>query len=101
VQWEVAWLHCIYCGERNHERLGFLQPDDQGELLKVETCSSCQGYLKSIATLQGFPGFELLLQDLETVELDLVALDRGYSRPRTRGFVLDFQIVDRASRRTL
>ena len=101
TQWEVPWLCCIYCGERNHERLGSLEADGQGEVLKVETCATCKGYLKSIATLQGFPAFELLLQDLETVEFDLVALDRGFTRPRNRGFVLELQIIDRASRRTL
>ena len=101
MQWEVPWLYCIYCGERDHERLGSLEADGGGEMLQVETCSTCQGYLKSLATLQGFPAFELLLRDLETVEYDLVALDRGYSRPRHRGFVLDLRIVDRASRRTL
>jgi FdhE protein len=97
AEWEVPWLYCIYCGERDHARLGSLEPDDRREMLKVETCASCQGYLKSIATLQGFPAFELLLQDLETVEFDLVALGRGYRRPQKRGFALDLQIVDHAS----
>jgi len=101
TQWEVPWLYCIYCGERNHERLGSLEADGQGEVLKVETCATCNGYLQSIATLQGFPAFELLLQDLQTVEFDLVALDRGFTRPRNRSFVLELQIIDRASSRTL
>jgi FdhE protein len=96
--WEVEWLYCIYCGERNHERLASLEPDGRGEMLRVETCSTCKGYLKSISTLQGFPAFELLLQDLETVELDLVALDRGYQRPPVSGFALDTQVIDHASR---
>jgi FdhE protein len=99
--WEVQWLYCIYCGEREHDRLGFLEPDDRGETLKVETCATCRGYLKSMASLQGFPAFELLLQDLETVEFDLVAVDRGYRRPLKSGFALDVQIDDRASRRDL
>jgi FdhE protein len=101
AQWEVQWLYCIYCGEREHGRLGSLEPDDRGEMLKVEICATCRGYLKSIASLQGFPAFELLLQDLETIELDLVALDRGYHRPLESGFALDLQIVDYASRRDL
>jgi FdhE protein len=101
AEWEVQWLYCIYCGERDHARLGFLEPDDRGELLKVETCTTCRGYLKSLASLQGFPAFELLLQDLETVELDLVAWDRGYRRPPESGFALDTQIVHHASRRDL
>lgn len=98
TEWEVQWLYCIYCGEREHDRLGFLQPDDGGEMLKVETCATCRGYLKSLASLQGFPAFELLLQDLETVEFDLVALDRGYCRPLKSGFALDIKIADHASR---
>jgi FdhE protein len=101
TQWEVPWLYCIYCRERNHERLGSLEADGQEDVLKVETCATCKGYLKSIATLQGFPAFELLLQDLETVEFDLIALDRGFTRPRTCGFILDLHIIDRASRRSL
>ena len=101
AEWEVQWLYCIYCGEREHDRLGSLEPDDREETLKVETCDTCRGYLKSIASLQGFPAFELLLQDLETVEFDLVALDRGYCRPLKNGFALDIQIVGHASRRDL
>jgi len=101
AEWEVQWLYCIYCGEQDHQRLGFLEPDNRGEMLKVETCVTCKGYLKSISSLQGFPAFELLLQDLETIELDLVALDRGYRRPATSGFALDTNIIDDASRRSL
>lgn len=98
AQWEVQWLYCIYCDERNHEQLASLEPEEQGETLRVETCASCNGYLKSIATLQGFPDFELLLQDLETVELDLVALERGYQRPLESGFALDVEVDSDASR---
>lgn len=98
AQWEVQWLYCIYCNERNHEQLASLEPEERGETLKVETCASCNGYLKSIATLQGFPDFELLLQDLETVELDLVALERGYQRPLESGFALDVEVDSDASR---
>jgi FdhE protein len=98
AQWEVQWLYCIYCGERDHERLGTLEESHHGEIVKVETCATCLGYLKSFASLQGFPAFELLLQDLETVEFDIVALDRGYYRPLEPGFALDLQIVDHASR---
>jgi FdhE protein len=91
--WQVQWYCCTYCGEREHEHLGSLVPEERGERLNVETCSSCRGYVKSVATLQGIPPFELLLQDLETVELDLVALDRGYARPVEPGFILDIRLV--------
>ncbi len=67
--------------------------EGRGDRLHVATCSTCRGYVKSFATLQPIPPFELLLQDLETVELDLVALDRGYARPEEPGFNLDVQLL--------
>jgi FdhE protein len=79
--WEVQPLWCTYCGERDHRKLGSLVLEGEGDMLKVETCDNCRGYLKSLATLQAIPPFELLLRDLETVELDLVAVERGYGRP--------------------
>jgi FdhE protein len=97
TDWEVEWLYCIYCGERDHRKLGTLLPEESGEMLKVETCDTCHGYLKSIASLQGFQPLELLLQDLETVELDLVALERGYHRPQQSAFQLTIQLCDDAS----
>jgi FdhE protein len=82
-EWEMEWLLCAYCGERDHTKLGSLVLEE-GDTVKIETCASCKGYLKSFATLQAIPAFELLLRDLETVELDLVALERGYVRPERR-----------------
>ncbi len=96
--WEAEWLRCLYCGEREHERLGSLVPEDGGDVLKVETCASCRGYVKSMATLLPIRPFELLLRDLETVELDLVALDRGYHRPAERVTPLEIRVVARGAR---
>ena len=98
ADWEVAWLYCIYCGETDHNRLGSLATDERGEQDKVETCGTCRGYLKSLPSLQGFSPLELLLHDLETIELDLVALDRDYRRPATNGFALNLRVIDHASR---
>jgi FdhE protein len=98
ADWEVPWLYCIYCDEREHTRLGTLVASESGETLKVETCDSCGGYLKSLATLQKFPPLDLVLRDLETVELDLVALERGYVRPEVIPFALELRVIPRASR---
>lgn len=95
AQWRSEWLRCVYCGEREHERLGSLVPGDGGEVLKVETCATCRGYVKVVTTLQAQSPIELLLRDLETVELDLVALDRGYDRPAP-AFRLDLRVVARS-----
>jgi FdhE protein len=92
-EWEMEWLTCAYCGERNHQQLGSLVCGDGDETLKVETCASCRGYLKSIATLQTIPASELLLRDLETVELDLIARERGYGRPEHSAVAMRLRVV--------
>jgi FdhE protein len=97
TDWEVQWLYCIYCGERDHNRLGSLSTDESGEQHKVETCATCRGYLKSVASLQGLAPLELWITDLETVELDLVALDRDYHRPLTNGFPLTLGVAGDAA----
>ena len=91
--WPMVWLRCVYCGENDHGKLGSLVPEGAGEQLRVETCDSCRGYLKGVTSLQESPLPELLLRDLETVELDLVALDRGYARPPGPGHALDVSVI--------
>src|SRR3989454_10374230 len=56
--WQRPWLACVYCSERDHERLGSLVIARRVEGRTVETCAGCHGHLKSLATLQaaGAPG---------------------------------------------
>jgi FdhE protein len=63
----------------------------------VETCFHCLGYLKSVTTLQAIGSEELLLRDLETVEMDMAALDRGFVRPGGAGFPVELRLTSRAS----
>lgn len=69
--------------------------DDPRDSLRVETGTHCRGYLKSIAVLRAIAFFELHLTDLETIELDLAALDRGYARPVGAGFPLSVRVAPR------
>lgn len=86
--WRRDLLHCAYCGERDHERQKAFAAEGEEESRRVEACDSCSGYTKAIATLAATPAAELALEDLATVELDLVALERGYRRPDRPGHAL-------------
>ena len=67
-----------------HESRAALVSEQDGEARKVETCSACRGYLKSVSTLRAWAGDEVALTDLATVDLDLVALEREFERPEPR-----------------
>jgi FdhE protein len=96
--WGLALLRCPYCGEANHQRLGSLAADDDEATCTVETCLTCRGYVKTRAVLQPTPPYAVVLEDLATVEWDLVALARGYRRPTQPGYPLGVRLVEPPSR---
>ena len=79
--WAQPGIRCPYCGVVGHEARAALVSEQDGEARKVETCSACHGYLKSVSTLHAWAGDEVALTDLATVDLDLVALEREFERP--------------------
>jgi FdhE protein len=82
--WAQPGIRCPYCGVVGHEARGALVSEQDGEARKIETCSACRGYLKSVSTLRAWAGDEVTLTDLATVDLDLVALEREFERPQPR-----------------
>jgi FdhE protein len=82
--WAQPGVCCPYCGVVGHEARAALVSEQDGEARKVETCSACRGYLKSVSTLRAWAGDEVALSDLATVDLDLVALERDFERPEPR-----------------
>jgi FdhE protein len=86
ADWPLQPLRCAFCGELDHEKLGALQPEGEEQLRRVETCESCRGYLKSAATYGALAIRTLVLLDLTTIPLDLVAQERGYARPARPGW---------------
>jgi FdhE protein len=91
--WPIPVLRCAFCDEIDHQKLGFLL-NEQGEPgVRVETCSTCRGYLKSTTTLGAMSFAALVRKDLSTIPYDLVARDRGYTRPNRPGWQLSVEIV--------
>ncbi|HWC75392.1 MAG TPA: formate dehydrogenase accessory protein FdhE [Gemmatimonadales bacterium] len=92
--WEVAWLRCPFCAETEHTNLGYLAPEEGETTRKVEVCDSCKGYVKAEPTVKSLAPWEILLDDLATVPLEVAALDRGYHRPERPGFELETHMVE-------
>lgn len=86
--WPVPVLACTYCGSTDHDMLGTLVVDDKLPRFSVDTCLACSGYLKSLNTLQATPSEDIIAVDLESVEFDLAALERGFLRPAEAGVAL-------------
>jgi FdhE protein len=86
ADWTLPLLHCAYCDESDHEKLGSLHAEGEEHLRRVETCERCHGYLKAVTTFAALGAHALMLADITTLPLDLVAQDRGYARPARPGW---------------
>ena len=78
--WTFPRVGCPSCGIRDHRMLGYLHLDGEREHRRADRCDGCHRYIKAVAALGPMSWEELLEADLATVDLDLIAAERGYQR---------------------
>jgi len=97
--WQMPRLACPYCDNDDHAQLlllmvaGGTEAGDggpgpgrgPGSERSIEACRRCRGYLKAFRTLQPGPGEQVMLVDLASIDLDIVATGREYRRPAGLG----------------
>jgi FdhE protein len=83
--WEPTTYACIYC-EESGEKFVTAAPDEERKDRRVEVCSACGGYLKTIDVPELSPFPLLSISDIETTDLDVAAMEHGYARPALRDF---------------
>jgi FdhE protein len=80
ADWRFNRLQCMYCGNEDHHSLGYLYSEDRPNMIQVEVCDKCSGYLKVITTYAPTAPEMLAVEDLATLNLDYRARERGYAR---------------------
>ena len=83
--WELTTYACIYC-EQSGEGFVTAAPDETRKDRRIEICAGCGGYLKTIDVPELSPFPLLSISDIETTDLDIAAMEHGYSRPPLRDF---------------
>ena len=53
---------------------------------RLELCHACGGYLKTVDVPELSPFPLLAIADMETMELDMAAMERGFGRPMLKDF---------------
>ncbi len=83
--WEMTRFACVYCGEEG-ESLVTAAPDEARIDRRLELCRKCGGFLKTVdvTELSAFPLVTVV--DLETMDLDLAAVQHRYARPPLKTF---------------
>jgi FdhE protein len=83
--WELKTYACIYC-EESGDPFVTAAPDAERKDRRIEVCSSCGGYLKTIDLAELSPYPLLSISDIETTDLDVAAMEHGYARPGMKEF---------------
>jgi FdhE protein len=83
--WELTTYACIYC-EESGEKFVTAAPDEERKDRRVEVCSACGGYLKTVDVPELSPFPLLSISDIETTDLDVAAMEHGYARPALKDF---------------
>ena len=85
LAWELNTYACVYCGEAG-EAFVTAAPNIERKDRRLELCKTCGGYMKTVdvPTLSAFP--LLPIADLETMDLDMAAMERGFGRPALKDF---------------
>lgn len=85
LAWQLNRQACVYCGQ-DGDAFVTAAPDQTRKDRRLELCNGCRAYLKTIdvPALSPFP--LLAISDLETMDLDMAAMERGYGRPALKDF---------------
>lgn len=81
AEWQFPRLRCPGCGNRDHRQLDYLHVAGEEGKCRAATCEECRQYLKMVSTLTPLSPLKLLVTDVATVHLDLLAAEKGFSPP--------------------
>ena len=87
TEWVFKRLECPFCGnsDQNKQRF-FYNEDDKAH--RVEVCDQCKMYLKVVDIRVTQKDVVLLVENLVTLHLDLVAEKEGFQQDTNRLFGL-------------
>jgi FdhE protein len=85
LAWGLPSYACVYC---SHQGADFITaaPDIDRKDRRLELCKSCGGYMKTVDVTALTPFPLLPVADLETMDLDMAAMERGFGRPNLKDF---------------
>ena len=85
LAWTPNEYACAYCHEHG-DKFVTAAPDEERKDRRLEVCGTCGAYLKTIDVPALTPFPLLAIADLETMDLDMAAMERGYNRPVLKDF---------------
>ncbi len=83
--YRVARIGCVYCGERDPQKLHYFDAEEMPGF-RVDFCDQCRMYVKTADFRQMDRISVPMLDDLESLTLDVLAQAKGHIRPTLSAF---------------
>ncbi len=78
-QWRMDRIFCPFCKNKDQESLHYFFGEGE-ETYRIDLCDKCHQYIKTIDD-RNVQESDPVLEDLATLHLDLLASQKGYTRP--------------------
>jgi FdhE protein len=78
--WPLSSYRCLYCGNAG-ESFVTAAPDPERSGRRLQLCGECGGYMKVLEGDAPTPFPLVAVEDLASMDLDMVAIERKYLRP--------------------
>jgi FdhE protein len=84
--WPLSSYRCLYCSNEA-DTFVTAAPDPELPGRRVQLCGACGGYVKVLETTAAAPFPLVAIEDLASMDLDMVAIERKYMRPALKNVV--------------
>jgi FdhE protein len=78
-QWRWERIACPSCNNKDLNSLHYLYTEEE-EAYRVDCCDQCKGYIKTVDSRKLDYEPYLDLEDIVTIHLDILAMEKGYHR---------------------
>lgn len=75
-EWQTTRIHCPFCENRQQNRLAYFFSENEKDC-RVDVCENCGKYIKTIDTRQMGRAVYPLVEQIATLHLDMLAVERG------------------------
>jgi FdhE protein len=79
-EWPGERLKCPFCENSDHTKLHYFYTEDD-EAHRIDICNACNQYIKTVDSRKLDYEPDLGMEDIVSIHLDILALEKGFKRP--------------------
>jgi FdhE protein len=68
----------VFCANDDFKSLGYIVVEGEEEKYSLQTCDACHGYTKTITTFDPTPVALILIEDVATLHLHVIAEEKEF-----------------------